>query len=216
MLAAREAHVLGKLWRLGAGCARRPDVRPCHPCADRGLRHQQGRCRPARLGHAVLRRVRRLARRRARRSLWPRQGAPDHGADLCARDLRLRIRDELHPAPGAQGDPGPRLRRRMGRRRRADGRDHPPRTSRQGARLGAERLGRRLGRGRAAVALVFTYAPAGYRLARPVRDRAVAGAAHHLHPPRLEGAAARCRSRRRRRSSPRSPASSIATCCARP
>ena len=70
------------------------------------------------------------------------------------------IRNELHPAPGAQGDPGPGLRRGMGRRRGADGRDHPPRTSRQGARLGAERLGVGWGAAVLLSALVFTYAPA--------------------------------------------------------
>ena len=83
---------------------------------------------------------------------------------------------------------GPRLRRRMGRGRGADGRSDPPAISRPRGRLGAIGLGGRLGPcGAVAGDPVFLFA-AGDRMALDVRDRRAAGAAGVFSAPLCRGA----------------------------
>ncbi|MET3343631.1 hypothetical protein ABIF52_004012 [Bradyrhizobium japonicum] len=126
---------------------------------------------------------RRLARRLPLRPYRTGQDAPDHHHLVLVLLAGLCRRAEFRPAPDCTRRARPRLRRRMGGGRRADGRGDPAAISRARGRLGAVGLGGRLG-SRRAVAGDPVLASAGRDgLALDVRDRRAAGALGVLHPP---------------------------------
>ena len=180
---AGTADVLGL--RVGLG-ARRHGLHDLS-AGDRHHHHAvEGRSRhrrPRRHRDAASLRGRRLARRLSRRPHRPGQNPAVHDPVVLVLLAGLRRRAEFRSAPDRARGARPRLWRRMGRGRGADGRGDPPAISRTRGRFGAIGLGGRLGPcGAGAGDPVFLF-PGGNRMALDVRDRRAAGAAGVLSPP---------------------------------
>ena len=142
---AGAADVLGLRGGLGARRHGFHDLsagdRHHHRAVEGRSRHR----RPRRHRHAAGLRHRRLARRLSRRPHRPRQNPAVHDPVVLVLLAGLRLGAEFRPAADRPRAARPRLRRRMGRRRGADGRGDPAAISRPRGRLGAIRLGGRLG-----------------------------------------------------------------------
>ncbi len=175
--------VLGLRRRLGA---RRHGLHDLSAGDRHHHRVVEGRCgvsRSCRHGDAAGLRHRRLARRLSLRPYRPGQDAPDHHHLVLVVLAGLRGRAEFRAAVDRARRAWSRLRRRMGRGRRADGRSDPAAISRTRGRLGAIGLGGRLGPCSAVAGdPVLSYA-GGDGVALDVRDRRAAGAAGVLYPP---------------------------------
>ncbi len=142
---AGTTHVLGLRHRLGARRHGLHDL-PAggrHHYRDVACRCRHGRAR--RHHHAVGLGHRRLDRGLHVRPHRPRADVADHHHLVRVLLAGLRLRAELRAVADRTHHSRPRLRRRMGRRRGADRRDHPSAVSRPRGRLGAVRLGGRLG-----------------------------------------------------------------------
>ncbi len=186
--AAGEDHVLGLPGRLDPRCHGRADLQLRDPGDHRRVRDQQHRRRPDRDRDLAHLGVRRLGGGRAVGPLWARADPADHHRLVCGVHLPLRLCADLYPALHRPRADGVRLRRRVGRRRRADRRGHPRRASRQGGGRDAERLGDRLGHRGAARDRVLRADAAGPRLACAVLGRADACGAGLLRAPVRGGA----------------------------
>ena len=134
-------------------------------------------------GDAAGVRGRRLARRLSRRSHRPGQDAAAHHPLVLVLLAALRLRAEFRSVDRCARAARPRLRRRMGRGRGADGRSDPRAISRPRGRLRAVGLGRRLGPCGAVAGDHVLVPAARTRLALDVRDRRAAGADGVLSAP---------------------------------
>ena len=156
----RTASVRGVRRRLGAGCDGRPALQFRHPDADRDLGHHAGPGRRAGNGGAAGIGRGRMAGWVAGGSLRPRADAAS--GDPVVRGLHVSFRPgaELRAVIRRARPDGTGIRRRMGGRRSSAGRGHPAGASRQGSGNDAGRVGRGMGRRRAALRPVLFLAAA--------------------------------------------------------
>ena len=143
----RASHVRRRLRRLGRRRARLHGLHFRDLHAHQFVGHRQGAGRHAGHRHAAVLGAGRLARGHPGRPLRPRARAAIHHPVVLGLHGGHRLRAELRTTVRAARAARPGLRRRVGRRLGADGRDRPRPASRQGRGHGAERLGGGLGRG---------------------------------------------------------------------
>ena len=166
----------------------RPDRAHAQPRRDRrDVRRRHRRHRRAVDGDAVGVGDRRHPRRRAGRPDRPRAHADLLGRGLLALHVPVGHRVQLRDADGLPRLPGHRLRRRVGRRRRAGGRAGAAGVARQGARRDPERVGRRLGAGRRRLPDHVRAVRRDGGLARADVPGHPAGVPDPLHPPQRRG-----------------------------
>ena len=179
---AGTADVLGLRRGLGARRHGLHDLSAGGRHHHRAVESRSRHGRPRRHGDAARLRGRRLARRLSRRPHRPRADVAIHHPVVLVLLAGLRLRAEFRSVADRPRAARPRLRRRMGRGRGADGRDDPAAISRTRGRLGAVRLGGRLGPRGVVAGDPVLLAAAGDRMALDVRDRRAAGAAGVLSP----------------------------------
>ena len=188
--AARAAHHDRVLRRLVARRTRCAGLQLRHPVPAGAVEDHRWTGRRTGDCHAVDLGVRRLARRRGVRPVRPRSRAAGHHRLVRGVHLPVRLRTELRPTLHLPRPAGPGLRRRVGGRRRADGRGDPRQVSRPRRRHRADRLVDRLGRRGAALHHPDRHVARGAGLARAVLDWHPARRPGVLDPPLRRGTGA--------------------------